>query len=118
MKTGIYRLAEQIGNYGFYGEIEIECSITDKYQELELNLDSEFERWRSSVLFGATYFLEHSMERVGLKVKVKNIKYHEVDTTSTILAYLTFKALLDATNLNLKSDVSFDKELKSFVFPK
>ncbi|OQP57071.1 hypothetical protein A3860_10920 [Niastella vici] len=118
MKTGIYKIAEQIGNYGFYGEIEIEVEITSRYQKVELEFDDELERWQSGVLFGATYFLEHCMSRIGLNIRVKEIKYNELDTSNTIVAYLTFKALVSATNLELKSDILFDKEFKAFVFPK
>ncbi|WP_143075752.1 hypothetical protein [Parafilimonas terrae] len=111
-------MAEQIENYGFYGEVEIEFKITEYYRELQMQVDWPFERWRAGILFGATYFLEHSMQRIGLTLRVKNIEYHEVDTTNVIIAYLIYNALLKESDITQRQTIKFDKELKSFVFPK
>lgn len=115
MKTAHFKIAEQINNFGFYGEVEIEFRLTNN-KELGLILDERFERWHSGIFFGATYFLEHCMEQVGLIINVKNIEFNEVDTTSTIIAYLTYHALLKETQLTQKGEINFDKQSKSFIF--
>ena len=116
MKLSYFKIAEQLDNFGFYGEVEIEFDVTSNYNEVSVTLDKSFERWRPGILFGATYFLEHCIERTGLVVNVKNITYNEVDTTNTIIAYLIFNALLKESNVPQKGNINFDKKLKSFIF--
>lgn len=117
-KSSYFKIAEQVNNYGFYGEIEIEFILTQNYRELNLLLAEPFERWRPGILFGTTYFIEHCVEQIGIDINVKNIKFNEVDTTNTIIAYLTYNALLKENNLIQKGHINFDKQLKSFVFLK
>ncbi|MBN9296218.1 MAG: hypothetical protein J0I41_04355 [Filimonas sp.] len=119
MKTAFYKIAEQIGNSSFYGEVDLEFVITTNYEELVLSIDDAFALWHPGVLFGARYFLEHSFERIGLRINVKYIKFKEVDTTNTIIAYLVYNALLNATELNVQnSKIKFDENIRSFIFSK
>jgi hypothetical protein len=118
MKRAFYKIGEQIDNYGFYGELEFEYIITSDFGELEVNIDDIYKRWRPAILFGAMYFIEHYTENIGLVINVKNIDYNDVDTTSTVIAYLTVNALLTATGWALSRDIVFDRDKKSFIFPK
>lgn len=118
MKKGVYKIAEQVNGYGFYAEIELECEITAKLNEVELSIDEESHNWKTGVLFGCVYFLEHCLDCRGLHVNVKHLKEHAVDTTSTIVAYVTINALKEALGASLTREPDFDITLKSFVFPK
>ena len=118
IKRGVFKIAEQIDNHGFYGEIELDCTLTSDVWKLKLDLDDLYERWRPGILFAGMYFIEHSTETIGLNIKVIKIRSNEVDTTNTVIAYLTLSALLFATGAVLTRNVFFDKAVKSFVFPK
>jgi hypothetical protein len=112
------KIAEQIGNCGIYGRIELECSIIDFNLPIEISMNTEFERWKPGVLFGANYFMEHINDQVGLKLKVIDLDYHDVDTNNVVIGYLTIMALSEATHYSLRSEISFDRNNKSFLFPK
>jgi len=32
MKKGTFELAEQIGDYGFYGKVELSCTVVNLFQ--------------------------------------------------------------------------------------
>lgn len=119
MKQGSFKLSTQIDNYAFYGYIELTCIVKDDFsRELNLLVPDEFKRWQNGVTFGAQYFLEHVIPSVGLTVEITNMDFHDVDSNNTIFAYVAFNALVNATHLPVKSEITFDKENKSFIFPK
>jgi hypothetical protein len=118
MVKGSFKLSEQISNYGFFGLIELNCIVTENPKNLNVVIPDQFKRWEPGIMFGAKYFMEHLLEQVGIIVEITKVEFHEVDTNNTILAYITFNAMLSATNLQLKNLLLFDKEKKSFVFPK
>ncbi len=118
MVIGKYKIAEQVGNYGIYGEIKLSCEITNRHHKIEISLSEEFEKWRSGILFGAEYYLEHCHMFKGLLIRINNIFFNAVDTNNTVIAYITVQALINATKINTRNNPFFDKNLVAFVFPK
>jgi hypothetical protein len=115
MEKGFFKIAEQIENYGFYGEIDLECTLSN---ENRLHVDDEFNEWLSGIQFGVSYFLEHSPEISTLDVRINYIKSHAIDTTNNLIAFITIKALVMATKCSIKRDVYLDRKLRAFVYPK
>jgi hypothetical protein len=115
MKKGVFKIAEQIDNYGFYGEIDLDCTLTG---ENRLYVNDMYKEWHAGIQFGISYFLEHCPTLSALDVRVNSIKSHEVDTTNNIIAFITIKALIMATEVSIKRDVYLDRKLKAFIYPK
>ncbi len=118
MNIGISKLAEQVDGSGFYGVIELECKTSTDDGRIDLSMHPEFEKWRPAILFGATFFLEHYLFRKGVSVKITKIESHEVDTSSVIIAFLTFNAIIDALKIPCTSKIEFNQKAKQFIFPK
>jgi hypothetical protein len=113
-----FRMAEQIDDFGFYLEIEFEFKLSVEYSGVSIHIDNQYERWRPGILFGAMFFLEHSINKKGIEIKIINILYNEVDTTNTIVAFGVIEAIEKKTNLSLTKKPSFDRVSKVFIFPK
>jgi hypothetical protein len=120
MNLVTHNIAEQIGDYGIYGEIEMLVAINNEsYQNLNLvPLEPEFKRWEPGIIFGAAFVIEHCKKRIGLDIKVTDIKFNDVDTTNVVIAYITYKAILSAIKLELSSSMFFDKHRILFELPK
>jgi hypothetical protein len=78
----------------------------------------EYERWRTGILFGMIYFIEHNLITEGLKVIVKEIRYNDVDTNNTIISFITVNAIITALNVPVRKNISFNKESLEFIFPR
>jgi hypothetical protein len=118
MQTATYKIAEQIENYGFFGVVDLKFRITNDYGKINASINAKFARWQPGILFGATYFLEHVMDMAGLDLEIINVEYNDVDTNNTIIAYLVFHALADRSEMPVKRKITFEKGLKSFIFPR
>jgi len=118
MQKGYSKIAEQVGRYGIYGEIELTCDFSENYREIDIVLPNELEQWRTGVLFGAAYFWDHTALKGGLIVHVKSISSNPVDTNTTVIAFLTTLALVKASEINMRSTPFFDKHSITFCFPK
>ena len=118
MTKAIYRIAEQSGNLGVIGEIELYFEITAEYKGINILIPDDFKRWYPGVLFGATYWIEHNSTPIGLNIEVQKIEHNEVDTNNTIISYLTFHAIENAGIASNKGEIIFNKEIKSFVYKK
>lgn len=120
MNVATYKIAEQIGNHGIYGEIEMLVSFNDdKDRRLNLtSLDQQFKKWEPGVVFGATYIIEHCTKAISLNITVTDIKFNDVDTTNVVIAYITYNAILSAIGLQLSSNIYFDKQKILFEFEK
>ena len=118
MQSTTYTIAEQVGEFGIYGKVELRCEITKDFGKLNVRCSSEFARWQPGILFGATYFLEHSMKSIGLELEIVNIEFNDVDTNNTVIAYVVFQALVEVNMVPIRRKIIFDREQKSFVFPK
>ena len=117
MKKGKYSLVEQIGNFGFYGEIELDCEINNK-NEINVFVPDEFINWKVAINFGVIYFMENCIQLNGINVFIKDLSSHPIDTKSIIITYITIYAISNALNVNLKEMPVFDKKNKAFLFPK
>jgi hypothetical protein len=118
MQTATYKIEEQLGQYGFFAIIEFRFVMTNEFKKIDIVCDGQFTRWKPGILFGANYFLEHILERIGLEIEIIDIKYNDVDTNNTVIAFVVFKALVDATKIAVVRSIVFDKDNKSFMFPK
>jgi hypothetical protein len=118
MNIANYKIAKQVGTHGIYGEIELTFEFTSEHLKVNLSVPENYTRWYSGILFGATYWLEHTIQPLGLNLYIREIKFNEVDTNNTVIAYLTTKALEHATKTSLKGSAFFDEQTVSFVFKK
>ena len=118
MSTVIFKIAEQVNNCGIYAEVKLSCISDHHINKVELNLADDTECWRVPILFGIKYFLEHSSKNVGLKIDVHYVYSNEVDTNSLVVSYAIIKAIVKAVGIELINDVYFERQSKSFVFPK
>jgi hypothetical protein len=113
-----YKIAEQIGNKGIYGEIELQCVPNYSSDKVEVILAEEYSKFNAGICFGITYFIENCTSIKGMKVNVISIKSNPVDTNNLVMAYITFFALYKGLELEVKQIPVFIKENASFVFMK
>jgi len=118
MSKGRYRIAEQVQNYGIYGELGLICELTDDTDKIDIILSNDLEKWKPGILFGATYFLENVILDKGLSITLDEINFNEVDTNNTVIAFLTVHALIEATGIKIKTAPFFDIATMGFIFPK
>lgn len=117
MKNGSFKFMKQIDGYGLYAEINLECETTGTQNEFKITFEEELGQWKAAIVSGCTYFLEHCQDCKGLQVNIKRMKWRPVDTTSTVVAYVTVNALKEALGIALTREPKFDENLKSFIFP-
>ena len=122
MGIGECKIAKQLGRKGYFGRVVLEAEPTDD-GEVAVEFDKEkASRWQSGVRFGIDYALEHVSERTvypnGLRIRVNEIEGHEVDTTTSLIAYIAARAMFQALGIEPASEllsVDFDKGLVEFA---
>jgi hypothetical protein len=117
MKKGSFNFKKQIDGYGLYAEIDLECEMTDTRNGVEITFEEKPAYWKTAILFGCTYFLEHCEGHKGLLVTVKRIKWRAVDTTGGVVVYVTVNALKEALGTFLTREPEFNEDLKTFIVP-
>lgn len=116
MKTGIFKIAEQVDGYGFYGEILQQCALNEN-NLVQIEIPEHLSKWESGIALGVAYFVEIMRKRMGITVRIMEIRYNEIDTKHILISYITFFALCDAFLLTPTNAPCFSKETKSFNFP-
>ncbi len=123
MGHGEFKLAEQAGPRGYFGEVALDAEQMDTNGNVEIYFDQEnANRWQSGAQFGIEYVLEHISKRAlfpnGGKIHIRRIKGHEVDTNNVVIAFVTANALLDSLRVEPSKRPNWDKEKGVFIFPK
>ncbi len=118
MYKGSSKIAKQLGGRGVYGQIELTCNISGKNHGIDIISPDTLEQWRTAVLSGAEYFMEHSAMKGHLFITVNDIHYNTVDTNKIVITFLTVLALADAFGTKMAVTPFFDKDSIAFVFPK
>lgn len=116
METGIFKIAEQVDDCGFYGEILLQCALNENHL-VQIEIPAHHSKWERGIGLGVTYFVESMRKKMGITVRIMEIKYNDVDTKQILIAYITFFALCDAFSLTPTNAPFFSKETKSFNFP-
>jgi hypothetical protein len=122
MGTGEYKVAKQSGQKGYFGRVVLDAQPKDD-GEITVEFDEHrANRWQSGVRFGIDYALEHISKRAvypkGLKIRVTAIEGHDVDTTTSLIAYITAHAMFQALGVeeaDKKPCVDFEKGLVEFA---
>ena len=122
MGTGECKIAKQLGRKGYFGRVVLEAQPNDNGQ-ITVEFDKERAgRWQSGARFGIDYVLEHVSQRNlfpgGLNVRVTAIDGHEVDTTTSLIAYITARAMFQALGVEPAGEaptVDFEKGLVEFA---
>ncbi len=121
VRTGSYRLAEQIGGWAIFAEITLSAIFRAEGHPLVMFdgnvLLDQHGGDIASIGFGAAYALSYipQSERVG--VIVHKLHTNPVDTTPMALAYATCHAVLACFNESPASAPYFDRNSRCFVFP-
>lgn len=121
MKKGNYKLAEQIGNKGYFASIGIEVVKSDDASNIIKYHHFDFEKWSNSIEFGfdcfKQKFLRHYKSKLeGLTITITELEYQIVDTTPTIMTFVFIKALCEVFDLPKNIHPIFDNETGKFIF--
>ena len=123
MARGEFRIADQIGSKGYYGQVTLETETTEVGGDVAISFDPpSTSRWMNGARFGIDYVLDHIPKRKyfpsGGKVHVLCIEGHEVDTNNVVIAYVAARALCRALGVELTKQPTFDAASGTFNFPK
>lgn len=123
MGHGEDKLAMQIGQKGYYGQVTVEAQLVDGDGAVDVDFaPTTSERWRSGAAFGIQYVLDHIAKRKlfpkGGVVRVLQIAGHEVDTNNVVIAFVAAQALCKALGVQPTKCPVFDKDTGIFSFPK
>jgi hypothetical protein len=123
MARGEFKLAAQSGDKAYYGIVALDVEPDQQDGRVQIDFDAKrAANWQIGARFGIEYVLEHLPRKKlfpqGLKIRVDRIQGHEVDTTSTVIAYTAAIALLRALGLENSLKPDLDPEKGWFVFPK
>lgn len=122
--TGEFRIASQVGQRGFFGDVSLNADTTVNDGKITVLFDEEHaSRWRGGAQFGIDYVLEHISKKQyfphGIKIFVNRITGHEVDTDSALIAFVTARALLQALKVEEPKKLpDLDESRGLVVFPK
>jgi len=122
MGIGECKVAQQLGRKGYFGRVVLEA-LPNEDGEVTVEFDKDrATEWQSGARFGIDYALEHVSKRTvypkGLKVRVTTIEGHDVDTTSSLIAYIAARAMFQALGVepaNEQPSVDFEKGLVEFA---
>lgn len=120
MARGEFKIAKQIGPKGYFGKVVLHVEPGEDGQ-IEVDFDEERAiKWKSGVRFGIDYVLDHLPEASlpnGLKIHLELIDGIVVDTTTTLIAYVTAIALIRALGSESTETPLFDDSVGAVVFP-
>ena len=121
MGTGECKVAKQSGQKGYFGRVVSTPSqrTTARSPSNSTNI-APIVGSRGSI--GIDYALEHISRRAvypkGLRIRVTAIEGHDVDTTTSLIAYITAHAMFQALGVEeagKKPSVDFEKGLVEFA---
>ena len=120
--TGSYRLAEQIGGWATFADIDLitmaRGDISSPLVELDagVNVDASGQQI-AAIGFGVAHALGYLPDSDFVGVIVTRLHTNPVDTTPMALAFATCHAVLDSLDLQPENAPYFDREKRLFVFP-
>jgi hypothetical protein len=122
MGTGECKVAKQSGQKGYFGRVVLQAEPKGD-GEISVEFDEKnATRWQSGVRFGIDLVLEHVPKRTvypkGFRILVSSIEGHDVDTTSSLIAYITARAMFQALGveqMNNQPSLDMDKGLVEFA---
>ncbi|MGO9923692.1 MAG: hypothetical protein ACLQIB_54435 [Isosphaeraceae bacterium] len=123
MARGEFKIAKQSGPRGYFGRVSLDVEPGEGSGPEVVFDRTCAPRWQSGVRFGIEYVFEHIPKRKdfprGMRVHVDCIEGHEVDTSNTLIAYVTANALFQALGIDEpKKRPSLDEDRGLVVFPK
>ena len=124
MAHGEFKVAKQAGARGYFGRVSLDAELDSGSGAIQVEFDRDrANRWQSGARFGIDYVLEHIPKQKyfpnGIRVHVACIEGHEVDTDSSLIAYVTAIALFQALGIvNPKKRPDLIEETGFVVFPK
>lgn len=121
-KLGEYILAIQHGNWGYFGNVELEVELLSSGTGVEISIPEEVLQWQAGIRFGITYAYEKcrslgSPPRA-VRVIVTRAQGHAVDTTEVVMAFSSAHALWKALNETPMWPPKLNIEDGTFTFPK
>jgi hypothetical protein len=123
MARGDFKIAKQVGQRGFFGRVSLDVEPAEGGHSVQIDFDERASRWQNGVRFAVDYVFEHSPARKsfphGVRIHVSCIEGHEVDTDTSLIAYVTANALLQALGIDdPKKKPHLDEDRGLVVFPK
>ncbi len=113
MKQGKHRIKKEIGGYGFFGEVELEVEQSEvTIIEFGTNIDqiSNSREYKNSIEYGIYYSINRinnlKKNPMHFFVRVLKIATFPVDSSPTVLSFVSARAFFDAIN--------FDSEYPKF----
>ncbi|MGY8771425.1 MAG: hypothetical protein ACKVH8_23675 [Pirellulales bacterium] len=118
---GTHRLAEQIGGWAVFADIEL-ITIARSGNTPLVSLDAgvsvdDAGRYVCAIGFGTAYALEYMPGSDPVGVFVTKLHINPVDTTPMALAFATCHAVLNSLNLKPEAAPYFERSTRSFVIP-
>ena len=120
--TGSYRLAEQIGGWAVFADIDLitvaRADISSPLVTLDAGVTVDGSGQQLAAIgFGLAYALGYVPDSDLVGVIVTRLHTNPVDTTPMALSFATCHAVLDSLDLQPDFAPYFDRETRSFVFP-
>lgn len=119
---GKFRLADQQGNWGYFGAIEIQAEVLSSGTGVEIAIPVEVTQWQAGIRFGIAYAYE-KCPRLGsppraVRVSVIRAEGHAVDTTELVMSFVSAHALWEALNEKPVRGPTLNAGEGTFTFPK
>jgi hypothetical protein len=121
--TGLFELAEQRGDKGYYGKVLVEVEPDDSLKGCEITFcepQAKNVEWQNAARFGIEYAYSRiprkEFHSKGHRIQVRRIQGHPFDTDSLIIAYAAVRSLLNAFGRSGPDLVSFDVETGRIIF--
>ncbi|MCK6524265.1 hypothetical protein L6R49_22900 [Myxococcota bacterium] len=120
---GRYTLAVQQGDFGYYAEVAIVVTVESGSPGLVVDVAEPVDAaWDAGARFGVAYAFEraptYGVQNKAVRVTIKRIRGHVVDTTAVVVAYASARAFWDALQLAPPRDITLDSATGTVSFPK
>lgn len=116
MLTGSYKVAFQtVDHRGYYAVVRLEAERIPGRELFVTFDDRAVDQYRAAARFGVEYAWESV--RIGLHVKVIEVDYAPVDTSSPIVVFAAAKAMWKALRYVPKRPIVLDTERRRIYLP-
>jgi hypothetical protein len=119
-----YELRKIINGKGYLGFIEGEIidSIKSRFPELNIVFDPEIgKEWEIPIIAGAHFFLDYlhkNGKSLKLNLKITEMRGLPIDTTYSIIMYVTLKALSEYFKFDIDKYAYFNEKNGEFCLKK
>jgi hypothetical protein len=121
--TGTFKVAEQRGEIGYFGKVDLEVEPNDNIKGCEITFQEPSAnngQWRDAVRFGIEYgysrIPKSELHSKGHRITVRRVQGQQFDTDSLIIAYTAVRALFHAFGVSETDVVCFDVDGGKIVF--